>query len=580
MRVVRFGSFEVDLKAGEIRKHGRRVRLQEKPFQVLEALLERPNDLVGREELRERLWPADTFVDFDNGLNNAVNKVRRVLGDSAAAPSYIETVGRRGYRFIAAIDADMRTPPADRLGWIPAARPPVGSLAVLPLANLSGDEQEDYFCDGMTDALIAQISGIRSLRVISRQSIVRYKGSRSPMPAIARELGVDALVEGSVVRAGGRVRISVQLVHGAQDRHLWSGQWERELRDVLIVQSEIARAVADAVAATLTTGETSRLERAGNVNPIAYDAYLKGRFFWRQRSRDGLLRSLEYYRAAIAADSEFALAHAATAESYGPLGYLGVLRPDEATPAMRAAATRALELDPDLVEALTALAACEAFHEWRWRDAETHFQRAIAVNANYATAYLWYGLMLDIEGRFEEALAARKRGVELDPLYLRAQTELGWGLFQAGKSDQAIAVLRGILELDPDYPFARRALGIIDVAAGRHEPAIAAFATTHDLGSLAHATAAAGREREARAILATIQRQAEHEYLSPVHEALAHVGLSRPGEALAALHRAFEMRAVDLAAVRVDPRFASMRAEPRFASLIERMNLPPHSRAT
>jgi TolB-like protein len=503
-------------------------------------------------------------------LNNAVNKVRRALGDSATAPSYIETVGRRGYRFIARIEADVRTPAPDRLGWAPARAPSVASLAVLPLANLSGEEQEDYFCDGMTDALISQLAGIRSLRVISRQSIVRYKGSGSAMPKIAEELGVDAVIEGSVLRAGGRVRVSVQLVHGAQDRHLWTGQWERELRDVLVVQSEIARAVAEAITATVTADEASRLARASDVNPAAY---LKGRFFWRQRTREGLVRSVEYYRTAIAIDPRFALAHAAMAESYGPLGYLGFLPPDEATPAMRAAATRALEHDADLVEALTALAACESFHEWRWREGEEHFRRAIAVKPNYSTAYLWYGLMLEIEGRFDESLAARTRGLELDPLFLRAQTEFGWGLFQAGNTDAGMAVLRGVLELDARYFFAQRALGIIAVVNGRHADAIAAFETVVERGSLAHALGMAGRTSDARAVLQVLEEESSRRYVSPVQHALAHLGLGELDAALSALERALTARAIDLAAVRVDPRFSSIRGEPRFGSVIERMNL-------
>ena len=225
----------------------------------------------------------------------------------------------------------------------------VSSLAVLPLANLSGHEDEEYFSDGMTDALISQIAGIRSLRVISRQSIVRYKGSRASMPKIARELSVDSLIEGTVLRVGGRVRISVQLVHGPTDRHLWSGRWDRDVSDVLIVQSEIARAVADAVAATVTADEAFRLTRVSNINPAAYDAYLKGRFFWRQRTREGLLRSVEYYRKAITIEPTFALAHAAEAESYGPLGYLAFLPPHESTPAMRAAATRAPTCGPQSI---------------------------------------------------------------------------------------------------------------------------------------------------------------------------------------------------------------------------------------
>jgi len=573
--VVRFGVFEVDFNAGEVRRHGRRLRLQEKPFQVLQALLERPGDVVSRDELRAHLWPVDTFVDFDNGLNNAVNKVRRALGDSVAAPSYVETVGRRGYRFIGTIEADMLTPaPSPPLGWVPVSPPVMSSLAVLPLANLSGHEDEEYFSDGMTDALISQIAGIRSLRVISRQSIVRYKGSRASMPKIARELGVDSLIEGTVLRAGGRVRISVQLVHGPTDRHFWSGRWDRDVSDVLVVQSEIALAVADAVAVTVTADEASRLTRVSTINPAAYDAYLKGRFFWRQRTREGLLRSVEYYRKAIAIEPTFALAHAAEAESYGPLGYLAFLPPHESTPAMRAAATRALELDPELVEGLTAIAACESFHEWCWREAEGHFRRAIAVNPNYSTAYLWYGLLLEIEGRQEERVAATRRGLKLDPLNLRARSRMGWALFMAGRVREAIAELRGVLELDPQHFFARRDLAIIDMSECRYADATPAFAAVGEHGSLAHSLAMAGRADEARAALKLLEQQAQREYISPVQNALAHLGLGNVDTALSCLGRAFAIRAVDLAAVRVDPRFACISGEARFRTLVREMNLP------
>ena len=573
-RVARFSVFEVDFHAGELRKRGRRLRLQEKPFQVLQLLLEAPGDVVTREDLRARLWPADTFVDFDNGLNNAVNKVRRALGDSAARPSYVETVGRRGYRFIASIEADLRTVEPPPVGWIPAPRPTITSLAVLPLANLSGNEQEDYFCDGMTEALIAQIAGIGSLRVISRQSIVRYKNSALPMPKIAAQLGVDALIEGAVVRAGGRVRVSVQVIHGATDRHLWSGQWERELSDVLVVQAEIAAAVADAVAVRLSSDEASRLARAGNINPAAYDAYLKGRFCWQQRTRDGLLRSIEYYGQAIHIEPAFSLAHAAAAESYGPLGYLSILPPHVATPAMRAAATRALELDPDLVQGLSAIAACESFHEWRWREAERHFRQAISVSPNYSTAFLWYGLMLEIEGRDEEALAATRRGLALDPLNLRARSELGWALVVTGRLVEAYAELRAVLELDPQYFFARRALGVADVVTGRYDTAVSTLETIGERGTLAHALARAGRITDAETILEQLNQSAADQYISPVQVALVHLGLGRTGDALAALEQAFDVHAVDLAAVRVDPRCAPLRREPRFMSVIRHMNLP------
>lgn len=573
-RVLRFGLFQVDFSAGEVLKRGRRIRLQEKPFQVLQALLERPGEVVSRDDLRARLWPEDTFVDFDNGLNNAVNKVRRALGDSPAAPTWVETVGRRGYRFIGTIEADLVTPfPSMPLEWVPARPPAVSSLAVLPLADLSGNGAEEYFSDGMTDALISQIAGIRSLRVISRQSIVRYKGSRAPMPKIARELGVDALIEGTVLKAGGRVRITVQLVHGPTDCHLWSGRWERDIGDVLVVQSEIARAVADAVAAAVTVEEAHRLGRAGNIDPVAYDAYLKGRFFWRQRTREGLLRSVEYYRKAITIEPAFALAHAAEAESYGPLGYLAFVPPHESTPAMRAAATRALELDPDLVEGLTAIAACESFHEWHWAAAEGHFRRAIAVNPNYSTAYLWYGLMLEIVGRRDEAVVATRHGVALDPLNLVARSRLGWGLFLAGRVADAIAELQGLLELDPQLFFARRDLALIDVSAGRYAEAVSGFAATGESGSLGHALAMAGRREEAGTALTLLEQRGQREYISPVQTALVHLGLGDIDAALACLDRGVAIRTVNLAAVRVDPRFASLTGDPRWATLMRRMNL-------
>ncbi len=305
---IRFGAFELDTRAGEIRKGGRRVRLQDKPLRLLIALIEHRGDVVTREELRERLWPGNVVVEFDNGLNNAVNKLRAALGDSPEEPRYIETVGRRGYRFIGELGTDQAAgvaaptpvrPSAPRARWLwasaallPAvaagvlllsqrsgARPEVGSLAVLPLENLSSDRDQEYFSDGMTDTLISQLANIRSLRIISRQSVMRYKRSSASMPEIAYELGVDAVIEGTVQRTGDRVRVAVQLIHTPSDRHLWNAQYERPLGDVFAMQSEIARSVANEVEAVVTPQETARLAATPSVDPEAYDLFLRGRFF-------------------------------------------------------------------------------------------------------------------------------------------------------------------------------------------------------------------------------------------------------------------------------------------------------------
>ena len=576
-RLLRFGPFDVDLKAGEIRKHGRRLRIQERPFCVLQALLDRPGDVVSREELRARLWPADTFVDFDNGLNNAVRKLRGVLSDSADHPKYVETVGRRGYRFIGRIENAATEPTwqgAVGAGWVPAsAFPAVSSLAVLPLLNLSNDRDQEYFSEGMTDALVGQIATIRALRVVSSQSTLRYKGSHAPVSRIARELKVDAIVQGTVLRAGDRVRITVQLVHGTNDSYLWTGQWERALTDVLMLQGEIARTVAREVRAVRTPEQAGRFDEIGSIAPTAYDAYLRGRFFWRQRTREGLLRSIDYYQKAIAIDPTFATAHAAIAESWGPLGYLGFVSPDQSTPAMRAAATKALEIDPHLVEGLTALGACAAFHEWRWAEGEQHFQRAISVNPNYATASWWYGLLFENTGRQAENVAARRRALVLDPFNLRGRAALGYALFLNAQGDDAIAILQGTLELDPETFFARRDLALIDVARGRFDDAIAAFRAIGEWGSLGHALARSGRAADARVTLESLQHRARNEYVSPYQMALVQVGLGEHEAALCSLEQAFEAHAIDLSGVKVEPRFAPLVAAPRFAALLRRMNL-------
>src|SRR5258708_5981221 len=406
---LRFGVFELDLPGGQLRKHGLRVRLQEQPFQILAMLLEHHGEVVTRDELQKKLWPADTFVDFDHGLNKAINKIREALGDSAASPRFVETVSRRGYRFLAEVkvaEAPIRSPglatephpgaetrdrrdPASKLAMLKhllpslawktsvfvlglllaslAARklyfsnrpsPVIRSLAVLPLESLSSDASQDYFADGMTDELISDLGQISALRVISRTSVMAYKHVRKPLPQIARELNVDAVVEGTVLRSGGQVRITAQLIEASADKHLWSRSYEGALQDALALQNNLPRAIADQIRINLNPKDQAPLKNVKDVNPEAYVSYLKGRYFWNKRTADSLKVALAYFQQATEEDPKYAQAYSGLADTYALLGdwQYAVMTSKEAFPKAKAAAIKALELDSTLGEAHNSLA--------------------------------------------------------------------------------------------------------------------------------------------------------------------------------------------------------------------------------
>ena len=614
--VVRFPPFELDRRAGEVRRSGLRVKLQEKPFQILEMLLDRPGEVVTREELRERLWPADTFVDFDASLNTAVNKVRTALGDRAEAPRFVETVGRRGYRFIGPVEtapvaptvvgtpwteattepaaaATARRPPwaaaaaaiaaaalvAGAFGWSRShAAASIHSLAVLPLTNLTNDPDQEYFADGMTDALITDLASIRALRVISRQSVMRYKGSRKPLPEIARELDVDAVVEGSVARSGLRVRVIAQLVQARTDRHLWARQYERELGDLLSLEGEVARSIAREIRVALTPEERAELGRVRTTSAEAYEAYLRGRYFWNGRTEEGLQKAVEYFTEATRKDPRFALAYAAIAESYGPMGYLAYLRPAEARAPMKAAATRALELDESLAEAHGALAACLAFYEWSWAAAEKESRRAIELNPSDSTDRLWYGLQLSLFGRFEEELEQKRRAFEADPLNLTVGVGVAVALRDLGREDEAIRQLHKTLELNPQFGMAHDHLAMAYLDQGRCPDALAELGPGGGAvgqSTLGYVYAVCGRPAEARRELADLERRAARRYVPASRFAEIHAGLGERDQAFAWLERAVADREPSLPGIRTDRPFASLRSDPRFAVLLRRMNMPP-----
>jgi TolB-like protein/DNA-binding winged helix-turn-helix (wHTH) protein/Tfp pilus assembly protein PilF len=632
-----FGVFDVDLRAGELRKHGLRVRLQQQPFQVLAMLLARPGDVVTREEIQRALWPADTFVDFDHGLNKAINKVRDALGDSADAPRFVETVARRGYRFLADVrmvdagaaptdpsgvvtapaplisaDTDTDTGPTDSRvdsqaraaarPWTIAAslavvalvaiafwrfhtqldaRPAIRSLAVLPLESLSSDQSQDYFADGMTDELITNLGQISALRVISRTSVMAYKHTRKPLPQIARELNVDAVVEGTVLRSGDQVRITAQLIEGATDRHLWSDSYQGDLRNTLTLQDNVARAIADQVRVNVNPQEQAALRSATVVNPAAYESYLKGRYFWNKRTSNGLTTARAYFDQAIEEDPRYARAYSGLADTYALLGdwQYAVMTPKEALPRAKAAALKALELDGTLGEAHNSLAFCLDGFDWDYASAGREFERAIQLNPGYATAHHWYGWHLALMRHYDEALAEMRKAQNLDPLSLVITADLAELLALAGSYDASIQQSLRTIELDPGFGLAHNHLGQAYLQKHMNTEAIDELKKAVALSAggptcianLARAYVAAGERREAAGLLDDLKRRSSplHSYASEI--AVMYAALGDADQAMAWLERGAEERFNP--GVLVRPGFDPLRSDPRFADLMRRVGL-------
>ena len=622
-RFLRFGAFTVDLQLGELRKYGTRIRLQEQPFQVLAMLMERPGDLVTREELRQRLWPADTFVDFDHGLNAAISRLRDALNDSAEKPRYIETIPRRGYRFIDKIEVTDPAPKAVqdpvppqavsvhrhfKPAWLIAgflvllcvvgvalfvsrsrrsnshgAPVAIRSIAVLPLANLSGDPSQDYFAEGMTDELISDLAQVSALRVISRTSVMQYKNARKPLRDIGKDLSVDAIVEGTVERSGGRVRISAQLIQAATDTHLWAKTYERDLGDVLALQDEVAAAIAREIRVQLLPSEQQRLTRARAVNPDAYEAYLRGLYHINKRTQPDLEKSTAYFQQAVQLDPEYALAYAGLADSYALRGSLLYMRssPQDLIPKSKTAARKALEIDPSLGEAHATLAYVETLYDWDWATSSEDFKRAIELAPNYAQAHLWYAMHLAAIGQSKAAIAEVMRARELDPLSPIINTTLGLMLYFDNQYEKAVDQFHRVLDLNPDFYVAHWELGLAYEQQGKYEKARSEFqkarslspANTTILESIGEIDAFSGHKDEARKILDQLTRLSTHEFVSTYVLAELHLALGNKDEALNALEKACAERDSNLIYVNADPALSPLHSDPRFQNLIKRIGL-------
>jgi TolB-like protein/DNA-binding winged helix-turn-helix (wHTH) protein/Tfp pilus assembly protein PilF len=649
-KLLRFGVYEVDLRSSELRKQGRKIRLQEQPCRVLGILLEQHGQVVTREELRKRLWSQDTFVDFDHSLNSAIMRLREALSDSSENPRFIETLPRHGYRFIASVEEVAAAEPAsepigagvtvaESVGHTPNGRelvasganategrrsirqiafrrlvviwssvglaalavmaitvryvhtapkpiaPPgqIKSVVVLPFENLSGDNEQQYFTDGMTDELIAHLAKIRSLRVISRTSAMGYKGTHKTLSEIARDLNVDAVIEGTVLRSGNRVRITAELVQVATDRHLWAETYESQLGDVLTLQNQVASAIVNETRISITPEEEQQLAAARPVSTAGYEDYLKGRYYWNKRSEEGLTKAIDYFRLATEKDPKNALAFAGLADCYSIIGsaIVGTVPSKTVASKAREAAQQALALDERLAEAQTSLATVRFNYEWDWPAAQTGFRRSIDLNPSYATAYQRYSLYLMALGHTEDSLAQMNRARELDPLSISMNFSLGWRLYLARQYDQAIEQLRNTLDMDPNFALPRMVLGQSYTQKGSYQQAISelqkAARISHDappiLGSLGHAYAVAGKKSEAEAVLAELMEQSKKQYVSPFYVAIVYAGLRENEKAIDWLEKAYDDRSNAVIFLKVDPDVDGLRSNPRFQALVHRLAL-------
>jgi len=466
--------------------------------------------------------------------------------------------------------------------WLrPIAVSPIESLAVLPLQNLSGDPEQEYFVDGMTEELIADLGQVSSLHVISRTSVMLYKGTKKSLPQIARELQVDGVVEGSVIRVGNRVRITAQLIRAPTDVHLWAKSYERDLGDALALQDEVARAIADEIRVKVTPEQQSRLSSSRHVNPEAHDAYLRGLFYWNKRGRADLEKAIGYFNQAIILDPNYALPYAGIAQSYIPLTYFGYVRGDDVRSMVATALTRALELDDSLAEAHTALGSAKHFYEYDWAGAEREFRRAIELNPNYATAHQWYAQMLGCEGRREEALAEHKHALALDPFSLIIISGTGHRFYRLRRYDEAVEALKNAVEMDDNFASTHWNLGLV-YAQQKDFPAAIKELQKADallqsnaltLGALGYTYAASGDTIRAGTVLLRLENQAKHQYVDPEAYALVYVGLGNKDRAFQWLNRAIDDRQGWVTFIKAEPLLDNLRSDPRFDDLLRRMNL-------
>jgi TolB-like protein/DNA-binding winged helix-turn-helix (wHTH) protein/Tfp pilus assembly protein PilF len=600
---VRFGSFEVNPRTGELRKQGIRIKLHEKPFQVLLALIEHSGEVVTRKELQERLWPQDTFVEFENGLNNTISRLREALGDTAETPRFIETLPRRGYRFLAEVSQSLPTSRATiSRPWLlvfgivlgvglaigavirltPSRKQAIRSLAVLPFRNLGTGTADDYFAGGMTDAVTTELAKLGVSKVISETSVVQFKDTKKSVRDIAHTLEVDAIVEGAVLRQGNQVRITVQLIGADTDRHLWAESYQRQMTDILALQDEVALGVAHAIKLELSPGAAGRPASPKPLNTDAYEAYLKGSYFAQKRD-ESFLRAKDYFQQAIQLDPGYAPAYAGLSDFYV---LSDALPPAEALPKAREYAQQALRLDPDLPASHASLAYVYFYGDWNWSAADQEFKRAIALAPGLARSHRWYAVYLAAMGRAAEAMTEAQRAADLDPLSVSAHDAAAIAAVCSGRFDRSIEEGRIILDLDSNdaRAYFDMAMGHIEkgmykealqdaekgLALSRRDPFFLSIA------ALIHGRL--GQMEQAGRLVEEMRAASQKSFVAPFFFATAFVGMGKEKEAMEALEEGYKAHDGYMVGLNSTPWFGPLRSNPRFQGLVSRMHFPPVTR--
>jgi TolB-like protein/DNA-binding winged helix-turn-helix (wHTH) protein/Tfp pilus assembly protein PilF len=613
---LRFGVFELDPRAGELRKKGMKIKLQGQPVEILVMLLQRPGEIVTRDELQKKLWPADTFVDFEQGLNNAMKRLRAALDDDAESPHFIETLPRRGYRFVGSLNGAAYLPVAEvkptgrqgpALRWAsfgllafitmvavllglnvrgwrdrllaPEPKLQIQALAVLPLANLSGDPEQDYFADGMTEALITELGKVSSPRIISRQSVMQYQGSKKSLQEIARELKVDAVLEGSVERSGDRVRVTIHLSQALPERQLWTQEYNRGIRDALSLQSEIARAVADEIQVKLTPEERNHLASGRSVNPDAQDNFLRAWYF---ANKGDAQRAIAHFKTAIEEDPTFAPAYTELAMTYywqGSGDYPnGGSSTRETLPLAKATVTKALQLDPSQARAHLALGLILLTSEWNWRRAEDQYRLALELNPNCGDCRFLYGILMAALGRSDEALAQINQAIELDPFSDNYRGMLAAVAFFTRQYDLCIKLSENLSDdqiMVTGMCYAKKGMYPEAIAYSERAVARPGGRQTNDLGRLAQVYGFAGRKSETRKIIGELKERSRHQYVFPSALGDAYLGLGDRNQSITWFERAYEEQEPGIMFLNVARNLDPLRSEPRFQALLRRMNFPP-----